>query len=461
MRSSGLVCAGVAALVSFCLGCPTPGPFLRDIGPNKPASGDTSSAGQVIRLAGGGDVQYAVTLNAGVWKRVSGAKWMQLASSPRRAITIAIEGKNHNHAVVGERNGDSVDMHLNQAGIWESGDGGTTWTYALDPLTIQGCASQAIADIAFTAHAHIVAATGCGVAHRTPAGQWSFPDLPGAQGHATALAIAGARVWARTASGQIFLSTDDGATFAGAPIDPTTPLPASLLDMGPRPTSNWTQGLSFSIAAIGDEVYMPSRNLPGAGANELGLVTYNLTTTKVRSDLLGVNDGRGDGGWVFVRTGTLASQKDVILFSNADYLYSLTKDTHTAGASKWKLQMLAACASTGSLGLCPAGPPSGFGPRMHVDMWDVLINTGSVYGEMFIASDGGVYHYPSASGSNWVDYVDGMHTLHAHTLDIILGTSGVVGIATSDNDAWYGTLAGTNWKSPDCCGRVVGSRSRR
>lgn len=441
MRSSHLANVIVPALLLSCAGCP--GPFLRDIAPNSPVSGSIRSSGLILRLAGGDDILYAISLDAGVWRRMPGEPWKQLGGSPRQAFTIAVEARNHRHVIVGERNGNSASVQLNQAGVWESNDAGFSWSYVFDPLTIQGCRTQAIADVAFTAQSHLVAATACGLAHRTPAGVWSFPDMQGASGPPTALAVAGTRVWARTAIGQLFVSTDDGATFTAAPIDPTTPLPASLLDMGAF--GDWRGAASYSLAALHDEVYMPARNLPGAGDNELGLVTYDAVTTKVRSDLLGVGDGRGLGGWSFVRAGTMISNIDVILFSNAQGLFRLTKDTHTTGPWKWKLSVLASCDSTKDC----ADPPSGRRPRVHTDEWDVLINTNSVYGEAWLSGDGGIYH---SGGEGWEDYNDGLHTLHAHTLEVLLGSPGTVATSTSDNDVWYGTTTGTNWRSPSCCG---------
>src|SRR5262249_39927262 len=123
-------------------------PFGEDPSPDlangKPQPFRGSTAGLTPAIAGDGNFLYAVSLDAGVWKSAEGSRWQQLPNSPPLANSIAVDPNNSAHLVVGERNGDSVATSLNRAGIWESFDGGNTWSYKLNPLTLGGCFSQAI-----------------------------------------------------------------------------------------------------------------------------------------------------------------------------------------------------------------------------------------------------------------------------------------------------------------------------
>src|SRR5262245_50759314 len=142
---------GKSKLLTFvtmvAAGC---GPAMRDISPNVPAGALSSSAGLTLGFAGDNDELYAVSLNAGIWKSVDGGRWAQLQKSPRYAHAIAADPRARGHLVVGERNGDARERRLNQAGVWESTDGGASWTYVLDPLSNTSCTSQAVADVAFS-----------------------------------------------------------------------------------------------------------------------------------------------------------------------------------------------------------------------------------------------------------------------------------------------------------------------
>src|SRR5207302_7679700 len=125
-----------------------------DIGPDT-TNGTVSSlniatSGLTIGLAGNVSVLYAVSLNAGVWKSVTGGQWMQIAHSPQYAYCVTIDPNNAAHIVVGERDGDASDIHQNRSGVWESFDAGNCWNYSSDPLSLAGCTSQAIPAVVFS-----------------------------------------------------------------------------------------------------------------------------------------------------------------------------------------------------------------------------------------------------------------------------------------------------------------------
>jgi hypothetical protein len=97
-------------------------PYVEDQSPEWADSVQTqrdSIAGYMVGLAGDGNMLYAVSPDAGLWKSVGGASFAQLSGSPRYAMTVAVDPKNVNHLFVGERNGDGRDVRFNQAGLWE------------------------------------------------------------------------------------------------------------------------------------------------------------------------------------------------------------------------------------------------------------------------------------------------------------------------------------------------------
>ncbi|HEX8089358.1 MAG TPA: hypothetical protein VF762_10925, partial [Blastocatellia bacterium] len=156
-----------------------------------------STAGLTSAIAGNYNALYAVSLNAGVWKSVEGRRWQQLPKSPPLAYSIAVDPNEPAHLVVGERNGDSIAASLNRSGVWESLDGGNSWSYVLDPRAINACGSQAIPSVAFDALSNIYAATGCGVVKK-PAGATAFQVLSRTEGKGSFTAIATVNVLGQT-----------------------------------------------------------------------------------------------------------------------------------------------------------------------------------------------------------------------------------------------------------------------
>ena len=230
-------------------------PTATDISPDVPA-GPWSTAGLTFALAGNDQALYAVSLSAGVWKLSKPTQtWHQLVGSPRYAMSIAVDPVNPAHVVVGERNGDTVDVRLNEAGVWESTDGGLAWSYVLDPLAMPGgCWSQAIPSVAFTTKSTLIVATACGIARRLhprvfetgpKKSVFTFPQMPAGFQLITALAVAPHRVWARLLNGDLMSSLDDGATWIAV--------------AAPRPPVSFPQrGESVSLGGFDTAAVMPS-----------------------------------------------------------------------------------------------------------------------------------------------------------------------------------------------------------
>src|SRR5882724_10476026 len=151
-----------------------------DVSPNSAnglqADGGAQTAGVTPILVGDADALYAVSMDAGVWQSLNGGAWTQLANSPQRAYSIAIDRSDRQHIAVGERDGDRSDPAQNQSGIYESFDGGKTFGDYFDPRSLGGCkSSQAIPALAFSPNSALIAATACGVAVKPKGQAWAFP----------------------------------------------------------------------------------------------------------------------------------------------------------------------------------------------------------------------------------------------------------------------------------------------
>jgi len=95
-------------------------PIWSDIGPDEQNNSDFDSvnaAGVINAIAGGVDALFAVSKTSGVWKSEEGGPWRQLENSPARAYCISANPPDFQNMAVGERDGDSVDAHLDQCGV--------------------------------------------------------------------------------------------------------------------------------------------------------------------------------------------------------------------------------------------------------------------------------------------------------------------------------------------------------
>jgi hypothetical protein len=108
----------------------------RDVGPND-ADGSRSnyshsSTGLTYQLAGDQNTMYAVSLNAGIWRRNKGDQWRQLNQSSFLTTVLSVDPSNPAHLVSGDRDNnasqsDGTLFDLSLSGIWESFNSGDTW----------------------------------------------------------------------------------------------------------------------------------------------------------------------------------------------------------------------------------------------------------------------------------------------------------------------------------------------
>jgi hypothetical protein len=442
LRKSLLVAVLVFLLVTVgCIGKPE----LQDVSPesaNGSPQASPSSAGLTVSLAGNSSRLYAVSLNAGVWRSDgSDHAWEQLHNSPPRAYSIASDPNNNLHLAVGEREDDQSDSTKRQSGLWESSDGGSTWTYVLNPVSQLGCSTQAIPSVAFSPTGILFAATSCGVARRDPRSQqFQIASNTAGAGGITAVTVSPHGTWARS-SNALLIADASGQLWV------TKAMPKFAI------AAQGSTGDPFSLAATDKFAYFTccSTSLPpncsdpanpGTFGTLNAMLIYNLAldTWKLQPSLPTVQntpgigcDGTGLGGSRFVRIfsspvnhpGIPTLQFVRLFYSSAQDIYEATGFAGDGSATGWT-KILA------SLN----------GDNVHTDFWDFLLDTQTA--QMWIANDGGVSERKSLdAGTTWTTRVQGLHTHHIHTLTLIgAGTMPAPAIAypTSDNDAWYSTL---------------------
>ncbi len=415
-------------------------PYGEDVSVDQPSGRPqpqrASIAGLTEALAGDEQVLYAVSLNAGVWRSDAGGPWSQLPGSPPLALSIAVDPADRLHVAVGERNGDAGDLRVNRAGLWESFDGGGSWSYILNPRTLAGCTGQQVPGLAFDLESNLYVATDCGVVKRA-AGATSFQLLSGTTGVGafTAIAMRSLRpaglstwVWART-SDQFFLSQDGGNSWLHSRI------PATI---GVDRVQHGSRGDYFSLAAFDGSAFTIASTVRGSAS-----IVYNgLTNTWSLSDIRD-GDGTGLGGRRLVKSYLVyqPGRTWVLLAGTGQgaFLGSLRAPGETS--ITWKR-----IAETP----WPLGPGDRheFNPvsAIHGDIWDVALGT-AANPALWLSGDGGVYQAdlaatvasPPGTSPPYAYVNQGLHTHHVHTLSLI--TEGMTRrsklvYSTADNDEW-------------------------
>lgn len=423
--------------------------------PNLTTGGGRSSAGLTLALAGDETALYAVSLNAGVWKSEMSGRWTHLSGSPERATCIAADPNNPFHLAVGERNGDAVNMNLNTSGLWESFDAGQTWTYSCNPLTVQGCTSQAVPAVVFTQASTLFIGTTCGIGRKTLAdADFDFSKSPPNIGSVTALAVSETKVWARTPN-KLLVSADGGLTWTIIPI------PSNLAGQG---ISFNSRGDLFSLAAFDALAFLVYKPSPDTVGNKDTVLIYDVGNNSWRTQVLDAGDGTGLGGRRFVKSYVLSCAGlqpgiggELQLFYGAGQEVLQAVGLNVDGTLQWDTSVQT------NWGGPYAHPPD----NIHSDIWDFHI--GPSYcppqqASALIACDGGVFRAvpPAVLPKNfqghinqmtWVMCVDGLSTHHVHTLTTLpvpLATARLA-YATADNDGWYAACF-PDWRHKDALG---------
>jgi hypothetical protein len=410
--------------------------------------GDSGTAGVTRYLVGSLSALYAVSMNAGVWKSVKGAPWVQLSNSPPRAYSIATDPQNLSHLAVGERDGDAVPKYQNVSGVWETFDAGANWTKIMDPITNAWCASQAIPAIAFAPNSTLVVAGPCGIAVRQPGSAiFSWPTLPvGIDSISiTALSVSRTKIWARTAT-RLVISPDNGMNWSLIPPVPSE-LGVSLSGTAGDDTT--------SLAAFDGMVFIgASANYPGSTCGkDCVLLQYTVATgmwsaQQLMDDRGVLCDGTGLGGRKFVKAFDL----------------DLPDSPDTLG-QRLRLFVGVGQRVVEANGLDANGQVSGFTHRavtpecrcgaydqIHSDIWDFFLASDA--SRAWVGSDGGVHSCTWPPGT-WVTQNENLFTHHIQTLTMLKTGAPFAQrlmYATHDNDAWvYDNYTG-QWTNYNCLG---------
>jgi hypothetical protein len=435
----------VVLTVAAATGCA--GTAFFDVSPDSPSG--SSSGGLTYALAGDDGALYAVSLDAGLWRSPTSRVWSQL-KGPRYALSVAVDPADPSHLAVGERDGDARDVRLNEAGVWESFDGGTTWSYALNPMVLPDpstgaspCSSQVVPSVVFTKSSTLVVATACGIARRAKgAADFAAAAAPAGTSLVSALVTSQTKVWGRTPAGALLVSVDDGKTFAPAT---SKPLPAGVA-FGAR-------GDDFSLAASDDAAAMSGCCASSGPAPVNGHLANEMIIYRVSGDRWSVEpilDPSGGTTTEGVYVGGRRFMRSFNVDGGVRFFFCNSQ-------AVWEVNLAGTQTLIASSGVDIAAPTNAsFAGGIHSDLWDFTLDpVGKI---MWIASDGGVYENRS-DGDGWKAAVSGLHTQHVQTLDVVLSIDGThVTYATQDNDAWFGKppnwsttgqLGDANWSDAD------------
>ena len=425
------------------------GPRPFDISPDYPngarlpATAD-ATAGLTVALSQGPDALYAVSLNAGVWRSALGGNWQQTLHGPTFAASVAADPQIAGHLFAGERNPDAAG----RVGLWESQDGGVSWSFRMNPLTFPACAAAQSAAIPaiLVGDAGVYVATPCGVVIRTlldppnhfvlhpqTTGVGSIRAFTTSRVNATTF-----RIWAR-AAGAVLFSDDLGSSWTTMPIPIMT---ADGWDTNQSLTQPGDPRDYYSIAAFGDVAFFPflrgerttQSNVTtdecfpqSPGSNHKNTLLYARSAERdFKVQILPSCDGTGLGGRRFARSVLVSPQTRTarlghevrVFFDNAQDLFEATRQ--------------------GADGLLSWSQISVSG--VHSDHWDLAVDGA---GNLALASDGGVQARP-AGQSGWVARNAGLHTQHINTFTILehVGREAPnLLVATADNGSWERSAA--------------------
>lgn len=427
---------GPAAATNRLIALTTNGPAAADISPDAP-NGSTFSgdghAGLTISLAGDTSALYAVSLNAGIWKSSNNGSWFRLLNSPRYAYSIAVDPNNPSHLAVGERNGDAKSRTQNGAGLWESFNGGSTWSYMFDPLTLSGCNSQSIPSVAFSKASTLFIATSCGIGRKAAgADKFDFSESPANLGAVRAITTSATKVWARTDT-QLLFSVVDGAPVHHGASWTARSFPPNANFLGSENSIFVSEHDHFSLAAFDNAAYF---SCCGVKTSQCGttnvLLVYEAGVDKfvIQPTLLDAKgnsqlgcDGAGLGGSRFVKAFSRSGTPH-LFYGSGQEVYEATAFNADGTVQAWTMPLGASC------------PGCTNQDKVHSDFWDFLESADG--NTQWIGNDGGVYQRTLSPSGPWIEHNAGLHTHHAHMLEAVRSGPNVrLAYPTSDNDAWY------------------------
>lgn len=422
---------------------------VMDAGPDEPAGSVNQrplAAGVIADIAGDLDRLYVVSKTAGVWISSNGGAFGQSPGSPREANRIAIDPANKRRLAVGGRAGDAVNPQTDTAGLYESADAGTSWTYTYDPFPDTG--GQQIYALAYTTKGTLLLGTWRGVGRREtgyPAARFDYPtDVQGEP--IRALTLSETRIWARTTA-TLFVSADDGKTWAAHPLPRKVDIPGF-----PGDTAIYDHAFNgndrAALAAFDDAAYITMHTTETLKSNKCLLLIFDARTGTFKTQLLQLGDGTGLGGARFIKAYTLScpSLPAGEIGQGRQLYYCAAQDIAQATSEKPDRTLV-------------FGPPvstAGSGQPnvpVHSDIWAFHISPSMcppANTQAWIGGDGGLYRSTGSSIKlnelTWVTHDDGLHTHNIAQMTTVASTAtapAIIGYSTTDNDAWWRGSDGT------------------
>jgi hypothetical protein len=442
--------------------------MAQDISPNAPNNAVdpyvTGYAGLTLAVAGNDQTRYALSLNGGVWRADGAGGWRPLPASPPQGQVITVDPLNLQHVLVGERDGVAADPRFNRTGVWETVDGGSTWSYVLNPTREGSCGFRAISSVAFDSLANAYAATSCGVFQRPAGPGQKFTLMPGSDIWGTVTAVATQTVqgkiwvWARSKN-TLYLHRQGQPFIKGQTYWNSVAIPGDSVQISGDPAkfTRGSRGDDFALAAFDVSAFTIATGpaTPPSGNPRSSILAYNANTRVWSHVELTDGDGTGFGGRRFVKAYAPASGLGspwVLLAGTAQGVFLGLPANPGRGTDIAAWRRIAQPSYPNSECQGPT-PPGGvcahfeFNPQsyVHSDIWDANLGSGADP-SIWISGDGGVFHtllangMASAAGVSppYTQQNDGLHTHHTHAVTVSDYPSLGVKLAypTADNDTW-------------------------
>jgi hypothetical protein len=408
---------------------PAPAPVVEMVGPDlrnlSPAAlqgvGGTSPAGRCVAIGGAPSHLYTLSETGGVWASVNGGPWSLQRGAPAPAnlfssFTLAVSAVSTVHAVA-----------ANDAGLWETTDGGASWSMILDPATL-GAGSSQVTSVAFDDADHLFVGVNDGIAVRASLGApFQHTNLGAA---VTAIAVSDSKVWARTASA-LAVSTTHGTSWSSPFAIPNT------IKIRPKELSTLaaTDGFAYMVATLPGET--------GCGGDNV-LVIFNAGTSGwstqrvLSTDIAAWHKARGEKADSHTCDGTGGDDsidgrrfvKSVRLRDTAlpNVVGKRIQIIFGAGQEVWRARGQAGDGTITDWNWAVGTQGPGYSNRdpVHADIWDFHIDPSSGGRTAWVAGDGGVYSatvtgadYEFTAGVTWQPVMAGLHTHQIQTLTLL------------------------------------------
>jgi hypothetical protein len=452
-------------------GMPTPqveyvGPEITNL--NKTALAESnitssSPAGRCIALAGSPSKLYTLSDTGGVWSSINGGAWSLEPGSPAPSLS---DKSSVSVLVVSPINENRV-LAANATGLWETTDGGASWSFLQDPSEI-GATSKAVNGVVFDDSGRVFVALSGGVGIQQAQNDvFTFENL---NDTITAVVVSESKVWARSAT-SVYVSPAGGANWSAA----------NAIDV---PDVTFKVKDQFILAATDDFAYLIGGTPGDVKANPKGgcpensgcamnnvLVIFNAKTQAWTTQVVTSTDKKAwqkskkakgpeantcDGsssdaevtGQRFLRVIQLQEptlengigEGVQLIFGAGQEVWRAIGQNDDGTITDWNW-------AVGTVGPC-------FSDRdpVHADIWDFLLDTSEGGRTAWLACDGGVYTTTVAevnyefSKAKWKPVIEGLHTHQIQSMTVLrvnqISEPRIV-YAIGDNSAFFRDTSAT------------------